>query len=75
MVWEEEVYKWMHGMPPKFSEWLHDEYERQVGQLRIGTDLLNIGRCQGRLEIVEFINKLRDEGGQCFGTVSNSHQN
>lgn len=46
-------------MPESFGEWLEQELTDNVNQLRIATDLVMIGRFQGRLHILVMLRELR----------------
>lgn len=50
---------WMRSMPESFGEWLEQELTDNVNQLRIATDLVMIGRFQGRLHILVMLRELR----------------
>ena len=58
---DDAIQKWMRQAPPSFLEWLEQEFTGNVNQLRAAGDLLNVGRFQGILNVLDVLKELRKE--------------
>lgn len=59
---EDKTQKWFRNEDGKsFLEYIRQKYVQEDRQLRSASDLITIGRYQGKLEILEWLIKLREE--------------
>jgi hypothetical protein len=58
---DQEIAKWFRAMPPTFWEWLEQADSDNIAKLCWATDMLTVGRFQGKLEILATLKQLRKE--------------